>query len=79
LGKYFKAPPQRATRQWLKVELLYHYGQRFESSNLRTKEEWRTLGSVVASLSRAGSVAEVRKQLNRIRNSHHKARQSGGR
>jgi hypothetical protein len=26
LGRYFKAPPQRAKRQWLKVELLYHYG-----------------------------------------------------
>jgi hypothetical protein len=79
LGRYFKVPQQRATRQWLKVELLYHFGQRFESSNLRTKEEWRTLGSVVAALSRAGSAAEVREQLTRIRNSHHKARPSSGR
>ena len=67
LGKYFKAPPQRATRQWLKVELLYRYGIRFNSSNMRTKEEWCTLASTVRSLSGNQSLEHVRKQLNQIR------------
>ena len=35
LGRYFKAPPKRAIRQWHKVELLFHYGERFESGNSR--------------------------------------------
>jgi hypothetical protein len=67
LGNYFKAPPQRATRQWLKVELLYRYGIRFDSRNLRTKEDWRTLASTVRSLSSNRSLEYVRKQLNQIR------------
>ena len=30
LGRYFKAPPQRNRKQWLKVELLYRQGELFE-------------------------------------------------
>jgi hypothetical protein len=67
LGNYFKAPPQRATRQWIKVELLYRYGIRFDFRNTRTTEDWRTLASTVRSLSGNRSLAYVRKQLNQIR------------
>ena len=50
LGRYFRAPPRRATRQWLKVELLYHYGERFESGHSRVGQKCRTLPDAVAYL-----------------------------
>jgi hypothetical protein len=71
LGRYFKAPPQRAIRQWLKVELLYQYGERFESGNLGLGIRCRTLASTVAYLAESGCPeSEVRGLLERIRTSH---------
>jgi hypothetical protein len=75
LGRYFKAPSKRATRQWLKVELLYHYGERFESGGLKLGTRCRTLGSAVAYLvSSDRPEADVHASLERIRSS----RQVGG-
>ena len=67
LGRYFKAPPNRATRQWLKVELLHHYGERFVSGNLRLGSECRTLPATVAYLSASHKEGEVRSMLETIR------------
>jgi hypothetical protein len=68
LGRYFKAPPQRATRQWLKVELLYHYGERFESGYLKLDSKCRTLPDTVAYLASPDRpVSEVRAVLESIR------------
>jgi hypothetical protein len=50
LGRYFKAPSQRAARQWLKVELLYHYGERFEAGHSGLGRKCRTLAGTVAYL-----------------------------
>ena len=33
IGRYFKAPPQRALRQWLRVELFYELGEQLWSGN----------------------------------------------
>jgi hypothetical protein len=64
LGRYFKAPPQRAARQWLKVELLYHYGERFESGRLGLGDKCRTLAATVAHLAGPSRpAAEVRAVL----------------
>ena len=30
MGRYFKAPPQRATRAWREVERQYQQGERFD-------------------------------------------------
>ena len=68
LGRYFKAPPLRATRQWLKVELLHYYGGRFEAGNLGLRTKCRTLPATVAYLvgpSRPAS--EVRAVLESLR------------
>jgi hypothetical protein len=68
LGRYFKAPPQRATRQWLKVELLHHYGERFESGYLGLGRKCRTLPDAVAYLAGPDRPAsEVRAVLEGIR------------
>lgn len=48
LGRYFKAPPQRATRQWLKVELLHRYGESFEAGYSGLGSKCRTLADTVA-------------------------------
>lgn len=68
LGRYVKAPPQRATRQWLKVELLYHYGERFESGYLGLGDRCRTLADTVTYLSSPSRpAAKVRAVLADIR------------
>ena len=68
LGRYFKAPPQRATRQWLKVELLHRYGERFESGYSGLGSKCRTLPDAVAYLAgRDRSMTEVRAALEGIR------------
>jgi len=71
LGRHFKAPPQRARRQWLKTELLYRYGERFQSSRSGLGTTCRTLASAVGYLTTpARSTAEVRETLEQIRTSH---------
>ena len=68
LGRYFKAPPQRADKQWLKVELLHHYGERFESGYLGLGSKCRTLPATVTYLSGlARPEAEVRAVLKTMR------------
>ncbi len=68
LGRYFKAPPKRATRQWIKVELLYHYGERFESGHSGLDRKCRTLSDAVAHLVRpTRAVSEIRAVLEGIR------------
>lgn len=57
LGRYFKAPPRRATRQWLKVELLFKYGERFFSGNSGLDAKCDTLASTVAYLVDSGHEA----------------------
>ncbi len=60
LGRYYKAPPHRAERQWLKVELLCSYGERFHSGNSGLTAKCRTLAMTVAYLSESGhSAAEI--------------------
>ena len=67
-GRYFKAPPQRANRHWLKVELLHHYGEQFWSGSLGLGSECRTLAGRHRLLSRPRSPAsEVRAVLEGIR------------
>jgi hypothetical protein len=71
LGRYFKAPPQRAARQWLKVELLCHYGERFELGNLGLGSKCRTLASTVAYLAGLSwSESDVRERLEQLRAAH---------
>jgi hypothetical protein len=68
MGKYFKAPPLRAVRQWLKVELLYCLGERFYSSNSGLNRTCGTLRSTVDYLIDIGNSAEdVRAQLDRLK------------
>lgn len=75
LGRYFKPPSQRAIRQWLKVELLYHYGERFESGNLGLDAKCRTLGATLSYLTAQGhSEAEVQQILDHFRASHQTSR-----
>jgi hypothetical protein len=71
LGRYFKAPPQRAVRQWLKVELLYGYGEQFEFGNTGLGTKCRTLAAAVAYLVGPGRPeSEVRERLEQLRTSH---------
>jgi hypothetical protein len=68
LGRYFKAPPQRANRQWLKVELLHHYGEQFWSGSLGLGSKCRTLADAIAYLAGPDRQAsEVRAVLEGIR------------
>ena len=75
LGRYFKAPPQRAGRQWLKVELLYRFGERFEffypNEGGRVSFQCRSLASAVGYLMGLGyPKSEVQECLESIRASH---------
>jgi hypothetical protein len=73
LDRYFKAPSQRASRQWLKVELLYHYGERFWSGRSGLNSKCRNLPLAVVYLAASGKPeSEVRAVLESIR-----ARRSG--
>jgi hypothetical protein len=68
MGKYFKAPPTRAVRQWLKVELLHRFGDCFSSSNSGLSRTCQTLRSAVDYLKEQGHSAEdVRWQLDQLR------------
>jgi hypothetical protein len=68
LGRYFKAPPQRATRQWLKVELLAHFGEQFWSGNSGLGKKCDTLASTIPYLVESGhDESDVRKRLEFIR------------
>lgn len=72
-GRYFKSPLRRAIRQWLKVELLYWYGERFESGSSRLGTKCDTLPSTVAYLCDCGhDAADVRADLKRIRDARQK-------
>lgn len=78
LGRYFKAPPQRASRQWLKVELLHYYGEQFESGYLGLGRKCRTLPDTIAYLAGPGRPAsEVRAVLEGIRVSRARAARQG--
>lgn len=66
-GKYFKAPPSRARRQWLKVELLHRFGERFVSSSLGLGTKCRDLPSTVLYLVEQGNgESEVHLQLEHL-------------
>lgn len=68
LESYFKAPPKRAIRQWLKVELLFRYGERFFAGNSGLDTKCDTLPSTVAYLVAEGhDESDVRVTLARIR------------
>jgi hypothetical protein len=68
LGRYFKAPPRVARRQWLKVALLYHYGERFEAGNTKLDLRCRDLGVAIAYLIAQGHTeAKVRDCLEHLR------------
>ena len=74
LGKYFKAPRQQAARQWLKVELLYRFGERFEAGNERLDTRCKTLADAVAYLADTHPAVDVRATLEGIRNSRRAGR-----
>lgn len=68
LGRYFQAPSQRATRQWLKVELLYRHGEHFETSTPSRARHYATLTDVIAYLAKtSGGEEAVRTVLDQIR------------
>jgi hypothetical protein len=68
LGRYFKAPPQRAIRQWLKVELLYAYGVHFSAHNTSLDKKCDTLTTTIRYLIESGhEESEVRWRLEQIR------------
>ncbi len=68
LGRYFKAPPRRAVRQWLKVELLFRFGERFECANSRLDTKCDTLPFTVSYLVDAGhESSHIRSALRSIR------------
>lgn len=68
LGRYFKAPPRRAVRQWLKVELLYYFGEKFDSSRSGIGRACETLPEVVNYLIACGNAeARVRCALRELR------------
>jgi hypothetical protein len=68
MGRYFKAPPRRAIAQWLKVELLYDYGERFESDGSDLGTKCRTLAATVRYLvDQDYAESDVRESLLRIR------------
>jgi hypothetical protein len=78
LGRYFKAPRQHAVRQWLKVELLYHYGECFEASTLKLDVKCSNLVNTVAYLASAGHPAdEVQACLQQLKTAHQARGKSG--
>ena len=54
LGRYFKAPRRSAVRQWLKIKLLYKFGERFESSFTNISWKCKTLPDTVDYLTDQG-------------------------
>lgn len=78
LGRYFKAPPRRAVRQWEKVELLYRFGERFVAGNSNLDVKCDTLASTIAFLVDAGHAeSDVRQCLGAIRKQRCPADDSG--
>lgn len=68
MGKYFKAPARRALKQWLKVELLHSYGERFEASETPVGVNCVDLRSAMEFLVRSGHpVGDVRGRVARLR------------
>lgn len=68
MGKYFKAPPKREVKQWFKIELLYAYGERFDSSNTNISRRSDTLPATIDYLVESGhDESDVRTQLESIR------------
>ena len=68
LGRYFKAPPRRAGKQWLKVELLYAFGERFVSGYSGLDKACATLAMTIAYLTANGhDESAVRGRLEQIR------------
>ena len=68
LGNYFKAPRRNATQQWMKVELLYVFGERFDRRNSGLGLNCVTLASTKNFLvSQGNSEADVDATLKRIR------------
>jgi hypothetical protein len=71
LQRHFKAPPRRARKQWLKVELLYSFGERFVHSDSRLGQKCPTMASTVAYLIEQGNAKDVvLDRLEQIRKSH---------
>lgn len=68
LGRYFKAPSKRATRQWFKVELLHEFGEQFVSGNSGLGEQCGTLAMTIRYLIDQGhDESAVRNRLKLIR------------
>ncbi len=68
LGRYFKAPSKRAIRQWLKVELLHEFGERFCSGNSGLDRSCSSLSATISYLIECGhDESEVLARLQRIR------------
>jgi len=68
LGRYFKAPPKRAARRWLKVELLYSFGERFDAGNSGLDLSCTTLATTVRYLADEGhSESEIQDRIASIR------------
>jgi hypothetical protein len=68
LARNFKAPPLQARRQWLKVELLYRFGERFHAKRTDLGIWCATLPDTVHYLARrTGSRAQVVAVLDAIR------------
>jgi len=68
LGRYFKAPRKEAVKQWLKVELLYDFGERFFSGHSGLGEKCGTLALAIQHLVDSGhDELAVRRQLEQIR------------
>ncbi len=77
LGRYFKAPTQRALKQWLKVELLHSYGEKFESGNSGLARHCHTLSETVSYLAGLHPESEVTARLAAIRRNRTRQRQCG--
>jgi hypothetical protein len=68
MGRYFKAPRSSARRQWLKVELLYDFGERFHAGNSGLGRSCHNLRSTVEYLTQHGhAAADVGAQLELLR------------
>lgn len=59
LGRYFKAPPRRARRQWLTTELLFEFGERFVSGNSCLGQKCRTIPLTILHLVSTGHEESV--------------------
>lgn len=74
LGWYFQAPPRRAARHWLKIELLHAFGERFEESWVSRGRRGAidTLRAALDYLIREKGISEdeVRGRLEELRRSH---------